>query len=399
MKSQTFTISIVVLLMIAGFIAMDVYLPSFPAIAQVMHTSVALTQLTLSAFLFSFGIAQFLFGILSDKHGRKPMILIGAIIYVLGSWLAVTAKTIETLILARLIQGIGAGATVSVARVVLRDLFHGNQLARVMSFIAMIIAITPAVAPVIGGTLQEQFGFRANFILMLGYGVLALLLVIFFLPETNPQKNHHATKIKTLITNGKILFSSRIFVSNIFANALGFSVIITYSTINPFLLQQTLGYSAQNYGWITLLIVSGLIIGMFANGKLTSRYAAEKLIRNGWWLVIYASALITLAAIFEYTNIYFIVGPLLIVVFGAALVLPNAAANIFAPFPKIAGTVGAVYGSMQVLIAAIVGAVLSWLHAQTQLELGLMIGALGFLGLGVMQAARTNHQVIADVTT
>lgn len=385
MKTPLLTNAIIILLLIAGFVAMDIYLPSMPAIAKAMHTSVQLTQLTLSIFLFSFGISQFLFGILSDKHGRKPMILIGSVFYIFGSLLTLKANNIEFLIWARLVQGFGAGAIVSVARVVIRDLFHGKYLARMVSLIAMVVALTPAIAPVLGGFLQDHFNFYANFILIFIYGICMLFLTLFFLPETNVQKNRYAIKSKILVTNFKMLFKCSNFIISILGNALAFSVIIVYSTINPFLIQQTLGYSAQTYGCLTLIIVLGLVFGMFANSKLVIYFKNTKLIYAGWWIVICASLLILIPALMGKTNIYFIVPPLLLAVFGVSLVLPNTSTNVFMPFPKIAGTVGAIYGALQVLTAALVGALLSWFHAQTQLELGLMIGILGFLGLSIMQ--------------
>lgn len=368
---------VVLILMIAlvGFVSMDIYFPSLPAISNAYNINQGTAQLTLTLFLCGFGFSQLFYGPLSDYYGRRPILLIGFLIFLAGSLLLITTDSISTLLLARTIQGAGAGA--SLCRVLLRDNFVGNKMAQVTSYLTVGIALATALAPALGGFVQEQFSFSANFIIMLLFGGLVTLLVLFYLPETNKTLGQHSLRPSEILKSYGNLLKNKVFVSNMICSGLALSLLLSYAIINPFLLQNNLHLSPGTYGLITLVIATGELIGTYLNGLLVTRVGYVAMTYVGMSLVLLAAVLLLSMSSLNIFTVTSIVIPTFIVTMSIGITIPNATAGAFAELNHSIGTAGAIFGFFQIVVTILTTFFISSITNQTQAQLGFIFLVLG----------------------
>lgn len=364
---------LVPLLFIGCFMATDIYLPSLPSLTRVLHGTIEQSQLTLTVYLLSFAVSQMIYGTLSDKYGRKPILLLGLSIFIIGSLVTVYAGSMSTLLLGRFIQGAGIGAVGSLSRVVMMDSFTGIRLVKIMSIAAMIIAIAPMLAPALGGFIQQYLGYQYNFYAMLFYGVFLFIATLFFLPETIPHKNSGRISPRTVLSNAIQVVKVKQFRQYCFISGIGFSIIMAYSMINPFLLQKILHLTPSQYGIALLAIGMGMVLGNFSNSQLIKAYAPERLVHGALMLVIAAASIMTLIGLMGILTVSSIVIPLFIIIFCFGIIFPNVTILALAPFNKNRGAAGALFGMLQMLLSALSGYFVLLLPCDSALPLGAFI--------------------------
>lgn len=360
---------IMVTILALGQIISDVYLPSLPAIARSLDASVNATQFSLSIYMFGFAFSQLFYGPVSDGIGRKKPLLVGLILCLLGSIICLLGEHIQFIIFGRFIQGLGAGSTLTLSSAVLRDLFEGENLAKYASYSALIGVGFLATAPLLGGYLQTYFDWHAAFIFMFSYTFISFLLVFIWVPETNihQHKNHLIPENikKNLIT----LLSSPIFIGYSICSLLVYGAILAWLTAGPFLLQGVVGLTPISFGWTYILTGVAFAAGAFLNGKLVIRYGINRMLRIGLYCVLAAAILMITCKIAGFINSMVIMGPVMLMMFGASLVFPNCSAGIFHPFPKIAGITSALFYSSRLFGGAIFSAALALMPTQNQLPM------------------------------
>ncbi len=382
-KPPVYFIAIIVLMLMAsGFVAADLYLPSLPAISQDLHASHMLVQATLFIYLLGFSISQFVSGTVSDRFGRKPVLLIGVSVYIIGSLISLYWHSIVGLIMARLIQGLGIGGCTSLGRVVLRDLYSGKRLLRVLSYLSGSIGLSLALAPALGGFLQHHFDYKGNLWFMLGYGVVLVLLIFLLLPETNANKNPQATNLRQIGRNLKDLFCHQSFIVHSLSAGGGIGVIIGFSAINPFLLERELHLTAAHYGLLALLISFGMAVGMFLTPRIKSYISSSILILSGYLLISIAGIALLVAAFSLSMNVTTIVASCSAAALGCGFIVPNSALIALQAFPEKRGVMGSVYSCIMTFVASVVGFVISLLHPSSLFPLAFLFSGLG--GLGVL---------------
>ena len=398
-KTNKVIIRIAIFMAVVGLAAMDLYLPSLPAIAHTMGASTLLAQSTLSAFLLSFASSQFFSGVFSDRYGRKPVLLLGISVFCLGGMLTLFARNIDMLILARYIQGAGIGAAVSLARIVMRDRFSGADLAKAFTYMGCTVSFTPAVAPFVGGLLESHFGYMSNFAVILGSGLVLLMLVICYLPETHHTVLPDAVRFTRIKQNMATLFAHDVFISSIIYAALSFSIVVAYSTVNPFLFQVVLAFSPTQYGFITLFIATGMVFSFFLNTYFVSILGALQLIKSGLLLLLLSGVALLIPAVLGWLNCYVVAVPVFFATLAIGFIMPNAGARAFHPFPQMIGFVGAVYGFIQVSISALVGLLVSLMPADNQFGMAYIFIMLALVGLSVMRREqRLSQDAVAAVS-
>jgi len=371
---------LIVLLAIMGLIGVDLFVPSLPNIALVFHETPNYTQLLSSLFLAGFALSQLFYGPLSDRFGRKPLLIIGSIIFIIGSLICLTAPTFALLCIGRAIQGIGVGAGLSLARVVIRDSYHGTVLAVKSSQIGMFVSLTPAIAPFVGGILQQNFGFRASFAFLLLYGLIVITLLCTIFKETIKQKNANLT-VKSTITNYIDLLKNVMFMRYVIIAGLAFSSIIVYVNTLPFILQNQLHLSATDIGKIILFAALGVSSGSFISSKYVKKFSPQKLVHLGLLFYLSGGLLFTLSAYFFGTHLFILIPILFLITIACGFIFPNALAICFAQVSTNIGIAGAIYGSMQIFIAMLTNFLLNIITHQNQSLLGLFYIAFGLIGL------------------
>jgi MFS transporter, DHA1 family, 2-module integral membrane pump EmrD len=384
LPSSTGSIVILILLIaLVGFISMDIYFPSLPAISEWFHINQGTAQLTLTLFLCGFGFSQLFYGPLSDFFGRRPVLLIGFFIYLAATLLLISANNIQTLLIARLIQGIGAGAGASLCRVLLRDNFVGNKMAQVTSYLTVGIALATALAPALGGYIQQGMGFTGNFIVMLVFGGLVTLLVLFYLPETNKSIDSNSLHPINILKGYGSLLTNKIFFCNMLCSGFALSSLLAYAIINPFLLQDNLHLSPAHYGLVTLIIASGELVGTYINGRLVTKLGYKFMMFVGIGLMILAAMILLALNSLDIFTIPSIVVPTFIVTMSIGITIPNATAGAFSILKHSIGSAGAIYGFFQIVVTMLTTYLIACIAQQTQWHLGFIFLVLGLASLVV----------------
>ena len=365
--------------------ATDLYLPALPALTQAFDAGYSQVQLTLSIFFIGFAIGQLVYGPLSDRFGRKPVLLIGLTIFIISSAAAAFANTIESLIVIRLFQALGGCAGPVLGRAMVRDLYDPQEGGRMLSHIASAMALAPAVAPIIGGFLTALFGWEANFWFLLAYGLLALAVLTFGLPETIRRKNPDATKMGHLIRNYRTLIHHQRWRLYTLICSFIFAGLFAFLSGSSFVLIEYLGVSEQQYGFLFATIVVGYVIGSQMSARLTIRYRAFILIRLGCWVGLIAGAAMLLLSMLGAHSVTSIIAPQFFFMMAVGMVLPLSLAGALAPFPHMAGAASALLGTTQMLIAAAHGGLVGYLYTGTPT---VMASGIAFAGLAAFVAMK-----------
>jgi drug resistance transporter, Bcr/CflA subfamily len=269
-----------------GPFSIDTYMPSFPAIQQSLHATPLQVQQTLSVYLLCFAVMMLFHGSFSDSFGRRPIILGSLMAFVLTSIACVFAYDINTLIVLRGVQGLSAGAGLIVGRAIIRDLYAGAEAQRLMSQITMIFAISPAIAPIIGGWLQLMFGWHSVFVFMALLGLLLLALSWRYLPETHPPVGRHPFSLRPLIGNYHQVARHPHFLLLAATVALHFAGFFLYIASAPVFVLQTLHLREDQFAWLFIPAITGVMIGAFLSGRLAGRVTQQQTVKYAYVLLL-----------------------------------------------------------------------------------------------------------------
>lgn len=368
-----------------GPLSTDLYLPALPSLVTVFGADIATVQLTLSVFLAGFAVSQLVYGPVSDRFGRRPALLGGIVVYLLASAACAMADSIGTLIVARFFQALGACCGPVVARAVVRDVFGRDRAATALAYMAMAMTLAPAVGPVIGGVLTEQFGWRSTFLLLVGFAVVILAATAGMLSETNAHRDTTALHPGRMLANYLVLLRDRGFVGYTLTVAFAYSGIFSFISGSSFVLIGQMKLTPAQYGASFGVAVLGYAVGNLFAGKLSHRLGGERMIGFGTLSALAGGLLGVGLAAGGVVHVAAVVVPVFVVLVGAGLTLPNAMAGAVGPYPRMAGLASSLLGFVQMAVAAVVGAVLGHLHSDTAVP---MMAAIALMGLGGVIAHR-----------
>jgi DHA1 family bicyclomycin/chloramphenicol resistance-like MFS transporter len=330
-----------------GPISMALYTPAMLTLADAFDTSYSAVKLTLTAYFAGFAVTQLICGPFSDAYGRKPVTLAFLTLYLISSVLATFAPTVEFMVFARALQGVGAAVGISVSRAIVRDQFTGQASAKIMNAVAMMLALGPAVSPMIGGFVLELFGWREIFWCMLIYGAVLMVSVVLFQVETNPNPGKHHLNPARLFTNYLSLLKDRRFLAPSILIGCGLGNIYALAIVLPFVLMGEVGLSSFVFG-LTMIIQSGsFIAGTIVTGRLLKKVEAHKLVPFGMTIWVIASILMSYLTLTQEPTVLTVMGPVALFAFGLALVLPACFTDAMAPFPHMAGAASSMVGFIQ----------------------------------------------------
>ena len=345
-------VAFVTVLVAVAQISISIYLPSMPALAEIFATEPSVVQLTVTVYMLGAAISQLIVGPLSDRFGRKPVLLVGLGIYVAASAAAMVAPTIEALIGARLVQSIGAMAGPVIGRAIVRDRFDRSRAAQVMAWVGLALAISPALAPVIGAAVHEAVGWRANFGLLVAFGIFIAYMAWAHLEETNKNPQTGAG-VRALAANYLVLLTSPAFLAYALVSGFVFGAMFAFLAEGPFIFINLMGYSPTGYAWFSAVTVGGFAAGTYVTSKFTLKMGIDPMIRLGLVPVLAAGALLVGLAYGAPMSAWAIIGPLSLMMFGMGLVVPNGFAGAISVHPEIAGTGSALIGFLQMGLAAL----------------------------------------------
>jgi DHA1 family bicyclomycin/chloramphenicol resistance-like MFS transporter len=273
-----------------GPFTIDLYLPAFPVLEKELDVQAALIQLTLTGTTVGFAVGQLFMGPWSDKVGRRLPLIIATSVHIAASVGAAFAPDIVWLSVFRVLQGMGAAAGGVVAMAMVRDLFGGKPLVRMLSRLALVNGLAPILAPVIGSQLLRVVDWRGIFVVLAAYGILVLVAVSFFIVETLPQERRVGAGHSTVGQRYKSVFSDRVFVGVALIGGMSFSGLFAYLSSSSFLFQQVYGLDAQQYGFLFAVNSIGIVIGVQVSSRLMRHYGAQ-------WILSVTTAVQLVAAL------------------------------------------------------------------------------------------------------
>lgn len=360
-----------------GPISTDLYLPSLPSIQAAFATDVPTVQLTLSVYLIAFAVCQLVYGPLSDRFGRRPVLILGVGIYAAASVACVFAQSIDHLVVARFFQALGGCSGVVLARAVVRDVYGATRSAKLLSYMGTAMALAPALGPILGGYLTVAFGWHANFIVLSAFGGACLAGLIFLLPETNGDKDPKAFNPPQMLRNFGALLSHRGYRGYLFTGAFSYSGLFAFISGSSFVFIKVLGLTADQYGYCFAAIVLGYMAGTQIGGRSVARFGIKTMVLWGSLTSALAGTAMAAFALVDYTNVAAVLVPMILYMVGMGLVLPNAAAGGIGPFPKMAGAASSLLGFCQYGIAAAVGYAVGHAFDDSQIPMAVAIALMG----------------------
>ncbi len=360
--SSFWVLPLIASLVAIGPLSTDMYLPAQPAIKEDLNASIDQIQLTLSIFLVGTSLAIPFWGPLADRFGRRPIMYIGMSIFVVSSIACAMATTIEALITARLFQSIGASVGPILGRTMVRDIYGATDSAKAFGHLASIMALAPAVAPILGGFLVTHLDWRSVFYALMITAMVSVALYTIFLGETLSPDLRQSIKIPNIWRNYKTLARDRVFTSYASIMSLIFSGLFAFISVASFIIIEFLGLSPQEFGFCFLGMVVGFISGASTGAKFTEKVAPTKIILKGIFIAGAASTLGLVLALMQSYHPISVVFPIALYAFGAGLVLPQCNAASLRNYPQIAGTASSLSGIIQNVIGALAGVGVVWIH-------------------------------------
>jgi len=375
-----------------GPISTDLYLPSLPGLARYFAVGVDDIQLTLSVFLVGLATAQLVYGPLSDRFGRRPVLLFGLGIYVVASLVCMLSPSVPILVVARFVQAVGACVGPVLGRAVVRDVHGREGAARVLAYMSAAMALAPAIGPILGGFLEEWFGWRSNFLALVLYGSAGLIAAWRILPETNRTPDLTAAEPLRILLGYRGFLNHRAYVGYVLCCAFAYSGIFSFISGSSYVLQEVVGLGPIGFGLCFAGVVIGYIIGTVIAGRLSRQLGIDRLVAVGAGVSVAGGLLLLVLSVAASADTaiggaLLIVGPMLLFMIGVGLVLPNSIAGAIGPFPRAAGAASALLGFTQMTAAAIVGIAVAALYNGSSVPMAAAIAAvalgalLAFLGL------------------
>ncbi|MFN1649814.1 multidrug effflux MFS transporter [Vibrio rotiferianus] len=363
------TILLACLIISVGQLSMGLVFPSLPWIAKDFDISLDQAQLLVSVYLLGFGPSQFIYGPVSDALGRKKVLLAGLLIAMLGLLMIIFLSHIFTgMVAGRFLQGLGTGCCAVLARASTRDRFNGPDLPIALSYIAMAASITPLVAPVIGGFINAHFGWTMVFISLLGYVSLAWVVIVVRFKETVTQTSALPSPKKMLLQYRDLL-TSRYFMSFASIGWLNFSLMITTVSVMPFIMQNQIGMTSDQYAMWALIPAFGMICGTSICNRVRPIIGTKKMLLVTPILHLSSAAWLFFCPV---EPLYLMLGQLLMIL-GNAIALPCAQAMVMQPYKKQAGAAAAMSGGGQMVVSSIVSMALVQLGLSQAWHLSLVI--------------------------
>ena len=381
---------IAALLAMLGPFTIDTYLPSFPSIEAEFAVNRAILSQSMGVYLAAFAISTLLWGPLADRFGRRIVILFSLLLYVSASIGCAIGKDIETFIIMRIFQGLAASGGFIAGRAMIRDVHDANGAHRALSHVMLLFAIAPAVAPMLGGWLHEQLGWRSVFWFLTAFAAL-LVVMISFSKETlvisKRQSFHPRSVIKVYLCS----LQHQHFLKLALSQAFAFAGLFLFIAGSPSVIYDFLGLGSTDFSMQFVPMVAGMIVGAYISSQLAHRWPANRTITTGFILMIISLFFNLIMVNFFTASIFSVISPLVIYTLGLAIMMPAISVLVLDCFPHHRGTASSMHGFVQMLINACVASIAvplldtHWSH--------FVLGQVAFLSLGLLSWQRVKNEI------
>lgn len=364
-----YLILILGLLTAIGPFSIDMYLPAFPDIAKSLHTPISQVTLSLSSFFIGISAGQLLYGPLLERFGRKQPLYVGLCIYLAASIGCALAASVNALILLRLLQALGACVGMVAARAMVRDLFEVKENARIFSMLMLVVAVSPIIAPTLGGYVTSILGWRFVFAMLIIVDLIILAGIHFLLPESKGPDPNFSLKPRQIIKNFTGVLTHPQFYTYALTAAIAAAGLYAYVGGSPYVFMELFKVNERQYGWIFALIAMGLIGASQVNSVLLKIYSSENIIRVALFCQSIIGGIMACVVIFGWSDLFITIFLIFVFLCCQGFIFPNASALSLAAFGHTAGSASALLGAIQMGIGACTSALVGVLQNHTALPM------------------------------
>ena len=359
----------------------DMYLPSLPSVVADLNTSQAAAQFTMSGTLLGAAVGQLVIGPFSDRFGRRLPLLIGIFLHVVVSLLCFIAPDIGSLIALRILQGFFNAAAGVVSLAVIRDRFVGSQAARLLSRLMLVIGLAPLLAPTIGQAVASVWQWRAVFLALALIGVILVLIVWKWMPETLPVERRRTKEGPSTFSGYRTLIRDRQFLALALIPGLGMAFIMSYVVGSPFVFQDEYGLSGAQYAAVFAFNGVGMVIAAQLNAALVGRYSPMGILRTAVLVLLGLSLLLPLVLVTDLGGVLGLAAVLWLVLAMHGFIAANSSVMALGDYGHMAGSAAAMIGAMQVGIAGLVSPLVGILGGNAMAMSSVIIGCCALIVL------------------
>jgi DHA1 family bicyclomycin/chloramphenicol resistance-like MFS transporter len=378
--SRRAVLAILVLISMVGPLSLNIAMPVLPLIQQSFATTRENATLVLSLFLGAMAVSQLVLGPLADRLGRRPVLVGGLAIFVVSSTAAAFAEAIGQLLLARVIQSLGATVGLPLARTIIRDLYDRDASASMIGYVTMAMVVAPMLSPMVGAVAADQYGWPAIFWICAALGVVALAAVVLAMPETRPAALDTATTREVAIRSVALLNRVR-FVGYAGTAACASAIFFAFQAGAPFLVIDVMGWGKLSYGAWFVVAALAYMLGNFAAGRFSQRAGVARMIAVGNWGGFAGAALCLALALIPVMHPWALFVPMAVVAFFNGLVIPNAIAGAVSVDVNAAGAASGLAGFLQSGLSAIASFVVGAVVTEATAPVGFAMTLIAIVGL------------------
>ncbi|MNM12368.1 Bicyclomycin resistance protein [compost metagenome] len=370
-----------------GPLAIDFYLPAFPAMAQAFATDEKHVQATLAAYFLGLSIGQLAYGPVADRFGRRKPLMFGVTLFTLASLACAYAPNLDTLVLARFVQALGGCAGMVLSRAIVSDKCDPVASAKVFSQLMLVMGLAPILAPMLGGVLVNVAGWQSIFLALSLFSAGCLLAVSLGLPESLPE---HIPRqpLSGALRQYLRLLADRVFVGHALTGGIAIAGMFAYIAGSPFVFIKLYGVPAEHYGWLFGTNAAGFILVAQVNARLLAKRGPAFLLARAVWLYLVAGLALLGVAALRPTQLWPLLVPLFVCISSLGCIIPNASACAMSGQGARAGSASALMGCLQFSVAAGAAALVGLLHDGSAVPMALVISLCGALVVSVVLLTR-----------
>lgn len=360
-----------------GPLAIDMYLPALPRIARDLGVPTAAVQVSLASYFIGISLGQAIYGPLADRLGRKPALYLGLTIFILASLGCATASSVSSLVALRFLQALGGCAPLVVPRAVVRDCFEERESVRMLSMLILVMGLAPILAPLIGGQLLLRFGWRSVFWLLATYGAIWLVAVAWLLPETLDPAQRRRESVGVIAANYMRLLRDRYFMGWVLSGGLVFAGLLAYISGSPFVFIELFHVPPERFGLFFGMNAIGIVSASQVNRWLATRWHPALIVRVVVPVAMGAGLVLLADAYTGFGGFAGILVPLWCFIACHGFVMPNTTALAMTPHGRGAGSASALLGTLQFILGAVAGSLVSAFGNGTAVPFAAVIAGCG----------------------
>jgi Bcr/CflA subfamily drug resistance transporter len=387
------TTALLLLMIFGGFMVSDMYLPAMPHLIGAFHTTAKYVQLTITVYFIGACIAMLCLGPISDRIGRRKVILFGMLMMIIGTACCFLAHDYTPFLVGRIFQGLGAGAGFAVMRTVMRDMVKGDDLAHVLAYIAIIVGVCPAAAPALGGIIVTHLGWRTIFEITLIYYILLFIAMALLFTETLVKETQIKNRGENVFSHAFEALKHKEFMCYCLISAATYAGLMAYVTASPMIIEVHLHYTPLEFGYITLsIVVLGQLSKIF-NRIYLKRFGYKKMMKISMSMILLGSFSLLAFGLFHIMALYAVMIPMVIYSNGLGMLFPNLSTAALTVFTTIIGMASALYGTVQMAGGLVGSGIIAHFSESTLIPIGAIMSVLSIIAvLALTNALRLGKQ-------